>query len=49
MAALHLLWSEERLSAAPPDEREIAHQVPDPTEALETSWSQPFGLCSYIE
>ena len=34
MAALHLLWTGERLSAPPPDERQIAHQVPDPTEAL---------------
>ena len=35
MAALHLLWSGERLPAALLDEREIAHQVPDPTEALD--------------
>ena len=34
MAALRLLWSGERLSAPPPDERQIAHQVPDPTEVL---------------
>ena len=34
IVALHLLWPGERLSAPPPDERQIVHQVPDPTEAL---------------
>ena len=34
MAAPHLLCWGEGLSVSPPNERQIAHQVPDPAEAL---------------